>query len=89
MKFELNQALSILERTPAVLNAKLKGLSENWTQQNEGENTWSPYDIIGHFIHGELTDWVPRAEIILGEHPNKNFEPFDRFAQEKTAKANL
>lgn len=85
MEFELNKAISILERTPTALKTLLEGLSSDWTVSNEGENTWSPYDIIGHFIHGELTDWIPRAKIILSNSSDKKFELFDRFAQEQNS----
>ena len=81
MEFEPGKATLILERTPSVLKELLAGLPPDWTHQNEGEETWSPYDVIGHLIHGEETDWIPRAEIILGDGSNKTFEPFDRFAQ--------
>ena len=80
MKFNLQQAIQILERTPQVVTAMLRGLDDAWTKSNEGKDTWSPYDIIGHYIHGEKTDWIPRMEIILGLG-DKNFIPFDRFAQ--------
>ncbi len=59
----------------------LIGLSEEWIQNNEGAETWSPYNIVGHLIHGEKTDWIPRAVIILSPNADKSFEPFDRFAQ--------
>ena len=81
MKFDLDQAISILERTPVVLNSYLKGLSEDWTNHNEGENTWSPFDILGHLIVGEKTDWVIRVQIILADNPDKGFTPFDMAAQ--------
>jgi hypothetical protein len=81
MKFSINRAIEILERTPQVLEAMLSGLSDEWIANNEGPDTWSPYDIIGHFIHGEKTDWIPRMEIILSAKADKAFEPFDRFAQ--------
>lgn len=81
MKFDVKKALEILQRTPAVLQAMLSGLSDDWIRQNEGGDTWSPYDVIGHLIHGEKTDWVPRMEIILSDGTNKSFVPFDRFAQ--------
>ena len=81
MKFELAQAIEILERTPTTLESLLGGLSEEWLFKNEGDHTWSPYDVIGHLIHGEKTDWMVRAKIILSDSPNKSFEPFDRFAQ--------
>ena len=81
MNFNLIESITILERTPDVLSTLLSGLSDNWIHNNEGDNTWSPYDIVGHFIHGEKTDWIPRARIILGDQESKSFEPFDRFAQ--------
>jgi hypothetical protein len=86
MKFDLNQAISLLERTPSVLRNWLHDLPEGWTQQNEGPDTWSPFDIMGHYIHGEKTDWIPRAKIILSDSEEKTFEPFDRFAQENESK---
>ena len=81
MQFDLKKSLEILERTPLVLKAMLGGLSDDWIKNNEGPDTWSPYDIIGHLIHGEKTDWVPRMEIILSQKSDSAFEPFDRFAQ--------
>lgn len=86
MKFELKKSISILERTPVVLKSLLADLAMEWTHENEGENTWSPYDVVGHLIHGEKTDWMVRAEIILGNNPNKEFETFDRFAQFENSK---
>lgn len=80
MQFDLVKSLEILERTPDVLEGMLNGISEDWTAPNEGGESWSVYDIIGHFIHGEKTDWIPRARIILSDNPDKSFEPFDRFA---------
>ena len=81
MKFNIDQALEILRNTPTVLESLLIGVSEEWIKSDEGENTWSPYDVIGHLIHGEKTDWLTRTKIILSDAPNKVFEPFDRFAQ--------
>lgn len=81
MKFQLDKALSVLNRTPDVLRTLLADLAVEWTHENEGQNTWSPYDVVGHLIHGEKTDWLVRAEIILGNDNLKKFEPFDRFAQ--------
>lgn len=81
MDFNYNKSLEILRRTPAVLKHMLSGLSEDWYSHNEGEETWSPYDVIGHFIHGEKTDWLERTEIILSNAADKTFIPFDRFAQ--------
>lgn len=81
MKFELEKSIEVLERTPEVLQVLLKDLSDGWIQNNEGANTWSPYDIMGHLIHGEKTDWMIRIRTILGAADNKLFLPFDRFAQ--------
>jgi hypothetical protein len=81
MHFELNCALEVLERTPATFRALLGGLSESWTAPNEGPQTFSAFDNVGHLIHGERTDWIPRARIILDQGPNRRFEPYDRFAQ--------
>jgi len=84
--FELQKTLDLLERTPAVLNNLLRGLPEDWTLINEGADTWSAFDIVGHLIHGEKTDWIPRLEIILSNKSDKTFEPFDRFAQFEASK---
>ena len=81
MEFDLNKSIEILERTPHVLETLLSGLSDEWINNNEGPETWSPYDVVGHLIHGEKTDWVPRMEIILSDKVDKSFEPFDRFVQ--------
>lgn len=80
MEFELVHATDVLRRTPATLNSLLRDLPEPWLVQNEGPQTWSPYDIIGHLIHGEQTDWIPRAQIILEHGESRAFEPFDRVA---------
>jgi hypothetical protein len=81
MNFDLEKSIEILERTPFVIESLLNGLSDEWTSNNEGPDTWSPYDVVGHLIHGERTDWIARLEIVLSEGPNKTFESFDRFAQ--------
>lgn len=81
MHFDLKQSIEILERTPSVLSALLKGLSSEWLLANEGEDTWSPYDVLGHYIEGEEKDWIPRMHIILSDKTDKQFIPFDRFAQ--------
>lgn len=86
MNFELERSIQILERTPHIIHNLLNGLSDFWTHQNEGNDSWSPYDIVGHLIHGEKTDWIPRLEIILGSRENKTFKPFDRFAQFEASK---
>ena len=79
--FELSQTLDILARTPAVLDSLLRGTDSAWHSINEGEDTWSAVDIVGHLIYGEETDWIPRARIILEHGEGRPFEPFDRFAQ--------
>lgn len=81
MPFDLPQTLDILERTPAVLDALLRGTSDAWHAVAEGPDTWSAYDVVGHLVHGEETDWLPRARIILEHGEARPFEPFDRFAQ--------
>ena len=86
MEFKLEQTIEVLQRTPATLNALLRDLSEQWLVQNEGPETWSPYDVIGHLIHGEETDWIPRARIILEHGETRAFEPFDRVAMFEESK---
>jgi DinB family protein len=81
MDFDLTDAVAVLQRTPATLRALLDGLPPAWTEGNEGPETWSPYVIVGHLIHGERADWIPRAKIILAQGPDRRFEPYDRFAQ--------
>jgi len=81
MTFELSNGMAVLERTPATLRAMLSGLSPEWTGATEGPDTWSPYVVIGHLIHGERTDWIPRAQIILAQGESRRFTPYDRFAQ--------
>jgi hypothetical protein len=85
MLFNIKESLKILERTPGILENLLSGLDEEWIFSNEGKDTWSPYDVIGHLIHGEKTDWIPRMKFILNEK-NKQFIPFDRFAQFENSK---
>ena len=80
MEFELTHAIEVLQRTPATLSSLLRDLPEPWLVQNEGPETWSPYDVIGHLIHGDETDWIPRAKIILEHGEARAFEPFDRIA---------
>ena len=80
-RFDLQDATGILARTPAALDALLRGLPPHWISAHEGGETWSPFDVIGHLVHGERTDWVPRARIILERGESKPFPPFDRLAQ--------
>ena len=86
MRYTLNNGINILQRTPIIIATLLDGLDEKFIYQNEGEDTWSPFDVVGHLIHGDKTDWIPRAKIILGTQENKEFEPFDRFAQYEDSK---
>lgn len=79
--FFLAECTAVLERTPVVLNAMLRGLPEAWTSCTEGEGTWSPYTVVGHLIHGEKADWMPRLAIILEHGTSRPFPPFDREAQ--------
>ena len=81
MSFQLDEGIAILERTPATFRALLAGLTDAWITTNEGPDTFSPFDNVGHLIHGERTDWIPRAQIILAQGANRRFEPYDRFAQ--------
>lgn len=81
MNFDLAETLDFLARTPAVLDALLRGTRPSWHAASEGPDTWSAWDVMGHLIHGEETDWVPRARIILVHGETRPFEPFDRFAQ--------
>jgi hypothetical protein len=77
----LQQTISLLGRTPAALDALLRDLPETWTLCNEGENSWNAFDVVGHLIHCERTDWMPRARTVLQFGETRTFEPFDRFAQ--------
>lgn len=79
--FAVDEAIAILSRTPSTLDALLRGLPESWITAHEGGETWSPFDVIGHLIHGEQTDWMPRARIILEHGESRAFDKFDRFAQ--------
>ena len=81
MKFDLPTGIAVLERTPPTLRAMLAGLPPDWTDATEGPETWSPYVVVGHLIHGERTDWIPRARLILAQGPERRFTPYDRFAQ--------
>jgi hypothetical protein len=86
MNFSLSKSIEILERTPNVLIMMLQGLSPEWTSNNEGAETWSVFDVVGHLIEGEKTDWISRMDIILSDKPDKTFKPFDRFAQIEESK---
>ena len=81
MEFDVANGIAVLERTPHVLRAMLAGLESAWIDSTEGPDTWSPYIIVGHMIHGERADWITRARLILEQGANRRFEPFDREAQ--------
>ena len=87
--FDLADALALLSRTPAVLDTLLRGLPERWTRCTEGGSTWSPYDIVGHLVHGEQTDWMVRVRTILDHGEARPFAPFDRLAQSREGHASL
>src|SRR6188508_3230187 len=84
--FVLDEAMAVLARTPATLEALLRDLPARWSEANEGADTWSAFDVVGHLIHGERTDWLPRARIILEHGEARPFEKFDRFAQYDASK---
>jgi DinB superfamily len=80
-EFNLAEAIAVLSHTPAALDALLRGLPDTWVRRNEGSDTWSAFDIVGHLIVGERTDWIQRARIIVDSGEGRPFDPFDRFAQ--------
>jgi hypothetical protein len=88
MDFDLQHGLAVLERTPSALQALLAGLPDVWTRQNEGPETWSPREVVGHLIEGERSDWIPRARIVLAQGPSTAFTPFDRTAHQRSRNAN-
>ena len=83
MEQNLDQTIALLARTPATLNALLRDLPGAWTSANEGEQTFSPFEIVGHLAHGERADWIPRVRMILDFGESRSFVPFDRFAQQR------
>lgn len=83
MRHNLQDTVSLLTRTPAALNALLRDLPETWTLRNEGENTWSAFDIVGHLIHAERADWVPRVKMVLEFGETQPFAPFDRWGHQR------
>lgn len=86
MKFTFDNSIPILERTPTVLRTLLNNLADDWVMSNEGPATFSPYDVVGHLVHGEKTDWVIRIRRILDHGTAMAFEPYDRFAQFEESK---
>jgi len=81
MTFDLDEAIAVLARTPGTVAALLRDLPTGWTTCDEGPETFSPYVVVGHLIHGERTDWIPRARLILERGETVAFEPYDRLAQ--------
>jgi hypothetical protein len=79
--FTVNEGIAVLARTPPSLDALLRGLPDGWIAAHEGGETWSPFDVIGHLIHGERTDWMVRVRRILESGESRPFDPFDRTAQ--------
>jgi DinB family protein len=79
VEFRLDNAIDVLRRTPATLRALLENVAEPWARGDEGPDTFSPFDNLGHLIDGEETDWIPRARVILARGPSVRFEPYDRF----------
>jgi hypothetical protein len=77
--FDLDRSIDVLARTPATLQALLGGLGDGWIRGTEGPDTFSPFDVVGHLIDGEETDWIPRARIILAQGQDLRFAPYDRF----------
>jgi hypothetical protein len=82
MEFHLDSGVEVLAQTPAVLDALLRGKSQGWLQSRKAPGAFSPMDVLGHLIHGEETDWIPRVRLILATRDAKTFEPFDRFGFE-------
>jgi len=80
MKFNLKKSIQVLERSPKVLEHFLLGLDESWIQNNEGPKTWNPFDMVGHLVHLEKNEWIPRMRIILEQRANYPFPPVDRYA---------
>jgi hypothetical protein len=85
IKYNFEQAIQILERTPSVLNCLLLGLDKKWLHSNEGGETWSPFDVVGHLLHGERTDWMARINKTLSDE-DKHFETYNRLAQFEESK---
>ena len=86
MNFSLNNSIEVLQRTPDTLHSMLYKINNEWAHTNEGEKTWSPYDVIGHLIHCDEYNWIPRIEVVLSDSLVRKFEPLDRFAQIQKSK---
>lgn len=86
MKFNLDDAVEVLTATPSALKALLGGLSDGWTASTETQDNWQAFDVVGHLLNAEKTNWIPRAKVIVADGPNGVFEPFDRFAHFEQSK---
>ncbi len=86
MTFSFEAALPVLARTPRVLDALLRDLPDPWLHAAEGPGTWSPFEVVGHLIHGERTDWMPRVRHLLAHGESVPFPVFDRFAQQQASR---
>lgn len=86
MNFDLEHSICVLARSPATFRALLEGLPAEWIRADEGPRTFTPFDNLGHLIHGERADWITRARIVLAKQENRRFEPYDRFAQDRESK---
>ena len=86
MRFELDKAIEVLASTPAAVRAMVGGLSGEWTASSGDADDWGVFDVVGHLVHADETDWIPRAEVILARGQDRNFPPFDRFGQFEKAK---
>ena len=86
MHYRIDHALEILRRTPRILRAQLKGLDETWVRSNYGPDTFSPFDVVGHFVHGEKVDWICRTKIILEHGESRPFDDFDRYAMHEDSR---
>ncbi len=87
IQHDLENTIALLTRTPAALDALLRDLPEAWTLRNEGENTWSAFDVVAHLIHGERTDWMPRVKMVLESGEARTFEPFDMLGGPRESQA--
>ena len=85
-EFRLTDATALLSRTPATLDALLGGMPDVWVRRNEGQDTWSAFDIVGHLVSGERNDWMPRLQVLLENGEGRPFDPFDRFAQARESR---
>ena len=86
MKFDLDRSVEVLTSTPTTLRSMLLGLSADWTRSSDDPESWQPFDVVGHLINGEETDWIPRARVILAQGSDRTFLPFDRVAQFERSK---